>query len=393
MWRHAPLPSDPSLSYSELSDNEPEDNLRCRCAYLAPDPYTGTDYPHGSMHLEKIWAGPSLEDVMTKISDKGTMFYNLEQTTFYLENLLEPSKASLRTAPYVYSGWEFLRSLQRTPKDAEVHEAIRRLQHIPKLVSWGPDIIYKAFDDLDLVLFGGALRGGCKLRWTDTATFVADNPDLEPMDGWGVTCNERISPRSVALPHETAESIHAHYWPSRSCIHLNARKHFLEPIKVEDRSRWDEMWGSLLHEMVHAYLRLTIMPTRRDFEWADPQGIHGKHFQRCIRAINARAEALGLGIGGLFEDTWAVEVEGCWLDVYGTAWPYVDEDEETDEDEESSPSTAATSPSLGASDASCLELATASDFSLMTPEHIVTGFIDALTRPEHTLAKSIHARV
>ena len=291
--------------------------------------------------------------------------------------------------------------------------AIQRLQRIPELQSWGPDIVYKAFDDLDLVLFGGALRGCSKLRWTDTETFIEDYPELEPMNGYGVTCNCLISPRSVALPHEELEPIPLLRYQACACIHLNTTKHFLQPIQAIDRSRWDEMWGTLLHEMVHAYLRVTINPTRRDFERTDPQGIHGRHFQRCIRAINARAAELGLGIGGVFEEEWAVKVEGCWLDDYGTAWPLEDEGVEEEEEDyveegESSASTAATSPSLGALDAFCLEqnskfdladyvfastkpFPAVPDHSLTTPENTVARFVETLAIPEYTLTDSIHA--
>ena len=100
MCPQTPLPSDPCFSCSTLSDNEPEDILRFRYAYLAPDPYTGTPYPHGSMQLEKIWEGPSVDDVTKKVRDQNDMFMNLEQTTFYLENLLDLSRASLRTIPH-----------------------------------------------------------------------------------------------------------------------------------------------------------------------------------------------------------------------------------------------------------------------------------------------------
>ncbi|MCJ1285044.1 hypothetical protein MMC26_004381 [Xylographa opegraphella] len=240
MYHHAPLPSDPSFFQSVLSDNEPEDTLRYRCAYLAPDPYTGTPYPHGSKHLEKIWEGPSVNDVMTKVRNREIMFCNLEQTTLYLENLLQPSKAGLRTMPkeeQVQIDYECRQCCQDIPEDAEVQEAVRRLQSIPNLRSWGPGIVYKAFDDLDLVLFGGALRGCSKLRWTDTETFSKNNPELEPMNGYGVTCNSPISPGSVALPHEEVKRIPTLLYPSFAYIHLNTAEHFLQPIQARDRSR------------------------------------------------------------------------------------------------------------------------------------------------------------
>ena len=358
MCRYAPLPSDPYLLCSVLSDNEPEDILRYRCAYLAPDPYTGTQYPQGSRHLEKIWAGPSPEDVINKARSRPFAFCNLEQATMHLEDLWDSSLPSQLTKL----------------KEQEVRQAIQRLRHIPRLQSWGPDIVYKAFDDLDLALFGGALRGGCKLRWTDSASFAEDHPDCEPMSGYATTCHELVSPDAVALPHEEVEPIHWMEKPYYCYISLNATSHFLEPMDTRDRTRWDEMWGTLLHEMVHAYLRVTINSHARVFEWTDPQREHGVHFQRCLRAINARAEDLELGVGGIFEEPWALQVEGGWLDVYGTA--FYDEDEEagTFEEGQSPPSTAPTSSSLGEIDPSCLVQASKlllvipvlSPFSLLT---------------------------
>ncbi|MCJ1437175.1 hypothetical protein MMC27_006560 [Xylographa pallens] len=411
MCRHTPLPSDLALS---LSDNELEDILRYRCAYLAPDPYTGTPYPRGSMHLEKIWEGPSVDDVMTKVRDQQKLFRNLEQTTFYLENLLEPSKASLRTIPKEERDqfdYELLQSLRQTPKDAEVQEAIQRLQCIPSLQSWGPDIVYKAFDDLDLVLFGGVLRGCTTLRWTDSETYLENRAGLEPMGTHGTTCDRLISPEAVALPHEEFEYIPQVYYSACARIYLNTTTHFLEPIQGSDRSRWDEMWGTLLHEMAHAYLHVTINPHYRRFEWTDPQRIHGRHFQRCLKAINARAEELGLEIGGLFTGEWAEQVDGCWIDDYGMAWPYDSEGEEEEDsvgDGDFPPLTAATTPSLVATHAPCLEQASefnvanrvvpstnqaaaALDCSLTAPENTVVKCVDVLAKSKLTLADSMHA--
>ena len=231
------------------------------------------------------------------------------------------------------------------------------------------------------------------------------------MNGYGVTCDKLISPKFVALPHEEVEAIPQIYYSCCAYIYLDTTRHFLRPILGQDRSRWDEMWGTLLHEMVHAYLRVSINPHYRNFEWTDPQGIHGRHSQRCIRAINAHAEELGLGIGGVFQEEWAEPVEGCWLDEYGTAWPCeseIEDKEDSVRDRMFPPSTAATSPSLRATHASGLEptseygravgvvpstdRATAAlDLSHTSPAETVAKCEDAVVKSEHTLADSIHA--
>ena len=90
-------------------------------------------------------------------------------------------------------------------------------------------------------------------------------------------------------------------------IYLNATKHFLKPLvthpdqkgEVREHSRWEEMWGTLLHEMCHAYLRLVTREGLRDWMWSEgPDKGHGSHFRRCLKAVNARSGKV-LGIWGI----------------------------------------------------------------------------------------------
>ena len=69
------------------------------------------------------------------------------------------------------------------------------------------------------------------------------------------------------------------------------------------------MWGSLLHEMVHAYLNIY---SQHQFSTSiHKYDSHGEHFQRCLIAVNGRAEREGLGLEGAFLDwDWTVGEKG-----------------------------------------------------------------------------------
>lgn len=54
----------------------------------------------------------------------------------------------------------------RRPPSKEV-DAIRRLRKALKIVNWGPDLVIKAFQDLDTVFFRGVLVGNCLVKWRD----------------------------------------------------------------------------------------------------------------------------------------------------------------------------------------------------------------------------------
>lgn len=56
--------------------------------------------------------------------------------------------------------------LDREPSPKEA-DAIIRLRKSLKMKNWGPDLIIKAFEDLDTVFFRGCLVGNCLLKWRD----------------------------------------------------------------------------------------------------------------------------------------------------------------------------------------------------------------------------------
>ncbi|MCJ1257176.1 hypothetical protein MMC24_005001 [Lignoscripta atroalba] len=267
--RGNPGSSDPAAEWVGLSGNEPCDVHRYNSSRLAPFEHTGTLYPCVDHDLADIYSGPTNEVLIKSAPwDAGTY----ENVTRILERQPDISNMS--------------------PPD--VRAAIARLQTIPDIHPWGPDIVYKAFNDLDVAFFGGRLRGACRLRWRNRKGLMQQDPD-DPCAGEGfgstrwfvkmIKHKGRFSPRPVAH------------------IELNASVIFYdEPIPR--RSRYREMWGTLLHEMIHAYLIIMTW----GFASIDPREsppCHGQHFQRCLWAVN-RMSAKTIDLLGIYEGIWVL---------------------------------------------------------------------------------------
>ena len=56
-----------------------------------------------------------------------------------------------------------------TPLNARQAAALRRLQDLEKVGKYGPDIVFKIFNDLDTLLFQGVLNGNVYLCWMSEA--------------------------------------------------------------------------------------------------------------------------------------------------------------------------------------------------------------------------------
>ncbi|KAL9113034.1 MAG: hypothetical protein Q9187_007676 [Circinaria calcarea] len=245
-------------------------------ALLPPSLETGTRYPKGpnTTHasLSAIYDGPSLT--------------SLAQHAPRWDPVLEAATAHLEA--FSYPVWPCY--------GPEALEALTRLSCLQTLGDdWGPDIVYKVFEDLDDALFDGRLRGRCSVRWKKEEELQALFPGVG--DKWGTTDYsgwfiDDLKTRQVIQTH----------------IYLNATLHFLNPLathadhkgEMREHSRWEEMWGTLLHEMCHAYLRLVTSANLRVWMWSEgPDKYHGSHFQRCLKAVNGRSgEVLGImGIG------------------------------------------------------------------------------------------------
>ena len=166
-------------------------------------------------------------------------------------------------------------------------EALDRLRGIRPDDHWGPDIIYKAFKDLDLIFFLGVLTGCTRLRWE-----TANHWLMRPVGGLiTMACTSHES-REIWNPETGMMERFPVEW-----IRLNSNEHFLNLSRISGiEDSWYEMWGSLLHEMVHAYLHATTMP-RSDTHWQS----HRVHFHRCLNAVNGMCRSSGLEFIGLFE--------------------------------------------------------------------------------------------
>lgn len=104
------------------------------------------------------------------------------------------------------------------------YDAIRRLEGVildvmQGRMNWGPDIVIKAFCDLDLVFFKGYLRGRVWVEWKSASSFPAPNA--------GGAYYGRCTPMG----------------DGKARIRLNADAVFGNPTP------WKHLWNTILHEM------------------------------------------------------------------------------------------------------------------------------------------------
>ena len=221
---------------------------------------TGTPYPVDYENFKDLCEGPKTADVLkygniTSSSDPGP---SVDVAVAYLEHRLR------RDAPFVYEEYYPLSRL-------------RGLLDLRDENTWGPDIIFKAFDDLDQVIFGGKLRHHCVLSWLSEASLMQERPDLVAQFQ-KVIC---VLCPSIAHDDSSADGARRHLRVVE--FNLNATRVFLrEP--VPDLSPWDMMWAGLLEGMVRAYLHISVgnrMPN-------DPlEDINmGQYIQRCLLAVS-----------------------------------------------------------------------------------------------------------
>ncbi|KAL9585772.1 MAG: hypothetical protein Q9212_001322 [Teloschistes hypoglaucus] len=102
------------------------------------------------------------------------------------------------------------------------HAAMHNLANGMQLEEWGPDLIIKAFDDLDVLFFRGVLATRTQLEWASPAQLREMGEDPERI--YGVTTNLGYG---------------------RCQISLNAISVFLL-----SRDPYTQMWATMLHEMV-----------------------------------------------------------------------------------------------------------------------------------------------
>ena len=147
---------------------------------------------------------------------------------------------------------------------------------------WTPDIVFKAFDDLDETFFGGALLGHVHLEWCSKEQL-------------GPNLTATTTPFAIPIREASGEITCKHAFK----IQMNASQIFLAPLEAgwirdvhRPLSRWENMWRTLVHEMVHCYLGV-----HKGFEYPDHRGGdtdpgHGVYFQTLNAAVSERFQRI-----------------------------------------------------------------------------------------------------
>ncbi|KAF6226818.1 hypothetical protein HO173_012322 [Letharia columbiana] len=163
----------------------------------------------------------------------------------------------------------------RKPSSAEL-AAIQRLRSALKDSLWSPDIVIKAFHDLDMIFFLGRLHHNVQFQWRTPDAFVTH---VQPEDfALGATVGTgRVGQMSIML--------HAHNLLLRDVI----------------RDPWMHMWSTALHEMCHAYEGVRAQTGMR--------AGHQMDFGLKIQAVHERAQ----GLFGLWAIVPAGELARCGL--------------------------------------------------------------------------------
>ena len=131
---------------------------------------------------------------------------------------------------------------------------------------YSPDLIVKAFTDLDLVFFNGKLRGNVCVQWASDEYFQRWKV---PAGTWGFTV--RPQPGGVG----------------QCQIKLNAKTILVDP---STDTPFKTMFGTMLHEMCHAYEFIRCLA--KDCDLGDG---HDEYFRTRIHAVHRRAfHLLGL---------------------------------------------------------------------------------------------------
>lgn len=130
----------------------------------------GTPYPVDPAALAAIYAGPSREEIITygqkEISNLGPEGgFVIADYTQIKDSFSEAERATIDLECYLAP----LSPI--TPGRVDINR-LRTLFSLRKFKHWGPDAVYKAFDDLDQALFDGKLQHQCKLRWRKEADSV-----------------------------------------------------------------------------------------------------------------------------------------------------------------------------------------------------------------------------
>jgi hypothetical protein len=240
-----------------------------------------------------------LEDLQPCCEDRGTSY---PTTQAELDFHQEPKFRSRNKGPFVtppQATAELIRhnDLKRQvphKEQAAIDRLLSLIKNVESGCEWGSDIPIKLFADLDLVLFGGKLRGNVCVKWM-TCDSAPRYRSLRVEDVFGLTTHPRISEKGQCY------------------ISLNADTLLNDGTSL---AVFQAILCTLLHEMCHAYDHVRCP---RHWLCLGRGDAHGETFCTRISAVHRRAkQVLRLEAIGDWEDymrphSLAQEDEGGYL--------------------------------------------------------------------------------
>lgn len=154
------------------------------------------------------------------------------------------------------------KNLERQPTPTKT-ATVARLRTALRIENWHPDVVIKAFHDLDTIFFNGCLRGNDCVCWSDARTNWRHlhGSSLVKVNAQMASIGRRAAQRrATSGQKEVTTSIRGITWrtpylPGQCRITLNAES-LLPDGEHGTRSSWAYMWATLLREMCHAYDRV-----------------------------------------------------------------------------------------------------------------------------------------
>ena len=229
----------------------------------------GTPYPTDHESYHDLFLGPCAADVARYgfAVNPDNIGRSCEHVTVRLENRLHLD------TPLVY----------------EIACCITRLAGLQELrdqEKWGPDVIIKAFDDLDQVLFRGALRHRSSLQWRTEEDLERIWPGMMDERARDLACLPELLVRKTRTIDERT-GLASERQLRIVDIHMNAAAVFLAPTKP-GLTRWDRMWASLLDAMVRSYIYITVGARLPQFPVVDRMDLY---VRRCLAAVSRFTQA------------------------------------------------------------------------------------------------------
>ena len=277
-----------------IPNHQTPDHPRYEAALLPPDLDTGTPYemsdPASAKTLMNKFAKPDIMKILVKnpgeetthVLEKYFGYFDFDVSSPREEATVDEATRKLETFLDPGMCWTF-------PEVRAAHTRLKRLDVIHAYNDWGPDVVYKAFEDINLVFFGGMLRNRVRIFWRTVDDMGAQKPNT-PADKSHVPgmCVEWQRPLNFQAPGE--DKVTRLGYGKMALVSLNAKLILLEP--TEGNTKWDNMWGVLLHELVHAYLHTRTGYRAPTFLPSDTDKSHGECFERCVRAIHRQCQEL-----------------------------------------------------------------------------------------------------